>query len=233
MVTKLKTGTKVGQLGIWDGTQWVAGDPDCNIVKWGGTALTARDITTLLDHLNVDLSTRALEAGGNLAALVAGMNTSKWGGTALTGRDISSDLSKLDVALSTLGRLQPWYQPNFTTSNQSYATSGVAPHGETTRWTYTVPAARIAQVMSINVQIVRDAAATTVGLCYAYIRVAAASNIAFPYMKNNTLDAGRSATTGVSAMLTAGQTLVAVDADGSTGGTIAYFEDANIMEWNT
>jgi len=59
MVTKLKTGTKVGQLGIWDGTQWVAGDPDCNIVKWGGTALTARDITTLLDHLNVDLSTKA------------------------------------------------------------------------------------------------------------------------------------------------------------------------------
>jgi len=101
MVTKLKTGTKVGQLGIWDGTQWVAGDPDCNIVKWGGTALTARDITTLLDHLNVDLSTRALEAGGNLAALVTGMNTSKWGGTALTGRDISLDLAKLDVALST------------------------------------------------------------------------------------------------------------------------------------
>ena len=59
MVTKLKTGTKVGQLGIWDGTQWVAGDPDCNIIKWGGTALTGRDITTLLDHLNVDLSTRA------------------------------------------------------------------------------------------------------------------------------------------------------------------------------
>jgi len=59
MVNRLGAGTKVGQLGIWDGTQWVAGDPDCNIVKWGGTALTGRDITTLLDHLNVNLDTRA------------------------------------------------------------------------------------------------------------------------------------------------------------------------------
>ena len=52
MVTKLKTGTKVGQLGIWDGTQWVAGDPDCNIVKWGGTALTSRDITPDIKQLS-------------------------------------------------------------------------------------------------------------------------------------------------------------------------------------
>ena len=59
MVNRLGAGTKVGQLGIWNGTEWVAGDPDCNIVKWGGTALTGRDITTLLDHLNVDLDTRA------------------------------------------------------------------------------------------------------------------------------------------------------------------------------
>jgi len=58
MVTKLKTGTKVGQLGIWDGTQWVAGDPDCNIVKWGGTALTGRDISldlkTFTDAMDTD-----------------------------------------------------------------------------------------------------------------------------------------------------------------------------------
>ena len=101
MVNRLGAGTKAGQLGIWDGTQWVAGDPDCNIVKWGGTALTARDITTLLDHLNVDLSTRALETGGNLAALVTGMNTSKWGGTALTGRDITTLLDHLNVNLDT------------------------------------------------------------------------------------------------------------------------------------
>jgi len=52
MVTKLKKGTKVGQLGIWDGIQWVAGDPDCNIVKWGGTALTGRDITPDIKQLS-------------------------------------------------------------------------------------------------------------------------------------------------------------------------------------
>ena len=73
MVNRLGAGTKVGQLGIWDGTQWVAGDPDCNIVKWGGTALTGRDITTLLDHLNVNLDTRASEA-----TLIASLDTNKF-----------------------------------------------------------------------------------------------------------------------------------------------------------
>ncbi len=50
-----------------------------SLTQWGGTALTGRDISLDLAKLDVALSTRALEAGGNLASILA----------------------KLDVALST------------------------------------------------------------------------------------------------------------------------------------
>ena len=255
MVNRLGAGTKVGQLGIWNGTEWVAGDPDCNIVKWGGTALTARDITTLLDHLNVDLSTRALEAGGNLAALVTGMNTSKWGGTALTGRDITSLLDHLNIDLDTraaesggnlatiatntttattgLARLQPWYQPNFTVVNKTYIQPNIAPHGWTQRWLYTVPAGRIAKVMAATICIMRDAAPTAAGFCTAALAVAGAAYI--PYIREVTSAVGipRMAELGESTMLLAGQTLEGYTQDSSNGGSYTYNISVNIMEFNT
>jgi hypothetical protein len=208
MVTKLKKGTKVGQLGIWDGTQWVAGDPDCNIVKWGGTALTARDITTLLDHLNVDLSTRALEDGGNLAAILA----------------------KLDVALSTRARLQPWYQPNFLVSSQSYSAAAVAPHVATIRWTYTCPANRIAMVQSARCHVLRDGATANPGIARATVNVTNA--ICDARIIDGTVNAYRSEIIGVSAMTTAGGTITGVTSDASTLGTCNLLCNANIIEFN-
>ena len=189
MVTKLKAGTKVGQLGIWNGTEWVAGDPDCNIVKWGGTALTARDITTLLDHLNVDLSTR--------------------------------------------GRLQPWYQANFLPVNKGYI-SDLAPAGTTNRWTYTVPANRIAMIMSAYCLILRSSAATTLGGADAIIDInALTTRVLDASLFTNTVGATMQLALGQSAILKAGDVLTGKTYDGSVGGTVSFGMFANIMEFDT
>jgi len=189
MVNRLGAGTKVGQLGIWDGTQWVAGDPDCNIVKWGGTALT--------------------------------------------GRDISLDLAKLNVNLDTRARLQPWYQPNFTTSNKAYAQGTVAPHGWTTRWTYTVPASRIAIVRSASAFAQRDGAPTTAGVVNAIVTNNNIAESCRAGYVSATVGATDSKPVGEGSVLVAGDQFTGQTLDLSTGGTNAFIVTANIMVFDT
>jgi len=126
----------------------------------------------------------------------------------------------------------PWYQPNFTTSNQSYAGWDVAPHNETVRWTYTVPAGKIAQVMCANVMIMRISAPTSAGDAYAFITVQDTARFCYVWEKTSATGIARYESIGVGAILRAGQTLKGYTRDASTGGTYLYGVFANIMEFD-
>jgi len=174
-------------------------------------------------------SIRALTA----ADIVTADSLTKWGGTALTGRDITLLLDNLDAALSTRARLQPWYQTNFTTDNEVYTAANVAPHAITTRWTYTVPANRVAIVANCDLLIMRDAAPTTASLAFTELIAAGTARVLWVGEISSTVGESHSGFLGWSAILRAAQTLVANDSDGSTGGTHVFIESANIMEFNT
>jgi len=165
--------------------------------------------------------------------IIDDQNLAKWGGAALTGRDISGDLSKLDVALSTKARLQPWYQTNFTTDNKRYGSGSVAPHALTNRWTYTVPADRIARIMGSYCMLMRDSAPTSAS--YAVSAILVASAVYLPYLVEITSATYVPRLMGYSesAIVRAGETIVGQTADVSVGGTYSYEVDVNIMVFDT
>jgi hypothetical protein len=160
-------------------------------------------------------------------------NLNQVGGTAQTAADWTPLLQKLDAALSTLARLQPWYQTNFAVRRKIYAAGSVAPHNWTTRWTYTVPTSRLAQVASSEVLILRE----TVGSAAATVNALIIENSA-NYLLTMTEVAAAVGTpkfvnTGWASLLKAAETLVAQTYDGSTNGTYTYQIMASIMEFNT
>jgi len=112
----------------------------------------------------------------------------------------------------------------------------VAPHGITVRWEYTVPAGRKAFVESLQVRIMRTAAATTLGKAHAII-VLIPSGQAGAYqfvcsLLNNTVGASESLSVGQALVLNPGDTLRAATLDGSTGGTCDYFLSCKITEFD-
>jgi hypothetical protein len=159
-----------------------------------------------------------------------------WGGTALTGRDISGDLSNLDVALSTKARLQPWYQTNFATVGKNYVGSAVAPHASATRWTYTVPASRIAIVKSCYCFLMRDGAPGTAALasCQIGATLSGTAVIVLAAEQNTaTLSVAVVAYLGDSVVLKAGDVLEGYTFDLSTTGTYRYRVTATLIEFDT
>jgi hypothetical protein len=250
---KVREQSPITTIDVTDEASRLLGEVD-NLKKWGGTALTCRDISldfakltdieTNTDGLlkTADLSLEAITK--HLAVDVQNYpatypdtdveprNISKIGGTAQTGADWTPLLQKLDVALSTLGRLQPWYQPNFTRSNPSYFGAGIAPHAVTTRWTYTVPANRIAKLMSGFAMQERYQAATTPGVSEAILY--GPQNVPIIYLVENTAVVGVEHYNLIpeSAIAIAGDTFIARTSDASTGGSYLYWIGANIMEFD-
>jgi hypothetical protein len=196
-----------------------------------GVALDPRDrnwtITETVPVSATDLDIRDLGASDRPNA-----NIEKWGGTSLTGRDISGDLSKLDVALSTKARLQPWYQPNFAMYGQRYSDWAIVPHDFTTRWTYTTPANRIAQICDGYIRFIRVTAATTSGY-YDCILGTGSAEVMSITSNNNTAGYTERCNLGWGTLTTAGQTIAGQTHDASTGGTVSYLVTAHIMEFNT
>jgi len=253
---KVKEQSPITTIDVTDEASRLLGEVD-NLKKWGGTALTGRDISldfakltdieTNTDGLlkTADLSLEAITK--HLAVDVQNYpatypdtdieprNISKIGGTAQTGADWTPLLQKLDVALSTKARLQPWYQPNFTTSNQHYEGYNIAPHNNTVRWTYTVPANRIAIVRSAFGFIGTSQAATTPEWASLFIAINNTCRILDEQFLNNTVGVTLSHMVGESALLVAGDTLKCTTTDGSSGATPGhkrYIGSANIIEFN-
>lgn len=184
------------------------------------------------------LGTRALESGGNLAALVTGINAAKWGGTAQTGHDLTDHITNQDVLASTQARLQPWYQPHFDTIEQLYSAQNIAPHAAVARWTYTVPASRIAMVTAAYCRVIRQTAATTAGFAMAYIdrETVATARLVEAIILTNGIGDKDKANVGWGSILKAGEKLIGSTLDlssGTTPGTCSYVVSAMIMEFDT
>jgi len=160
----------------------------------------------------------------------------KWGGTALTGHDLTDHITNIDVALSTKARLQPWYQSNFKSQMNYYQPNTLAPHASTTRWTYTVAASRIAQVMSAHASIYRVTAPGTAGA--ATLSIYASDGTNYPMIvevreNTSTTDIHKLNTQGIGPILTAGETITCDTSDLSVTGTYRMRGSAVFMEFDT
>jgi len=91
----------IGKVGIDQTTPGTTDRVTANVDKVAGTAQTGADWTPLLQKLDVALSTRALEAGGNLAGILAKLDVALSTRALEAGGNLAGILAKLDVALST------------------------------------------------------------------------------------------------------------------------------------
>jgi hypothetical protein len=128
-----------------------------------------------------------------------------------------------------------YYDRNPTLPNQRFGQNAVAPHGLTTRFTYTVPSARKAFLGALYAHVFRVTAGAPVGLVVCTVTHTNGANIAnlvdFAFT-DNTLLAQRQVAYGSSDVMVAGDTLVLQTSDGSTGGTVDYRIDSKITEFD-
>lgn len=137
-----------------------------------------------------------------------------------------------------LGTARPqWYDRGPIAIGQLYAVNGVAPHAQTTRWTYTVPASRKALIEVSQVSIARDGAAGAASTSYATITTTGVTNaqpiFSFTQQVSNTLGTFAQSNVGTNALLLAGQSLTSTTQDNSTGGTNGYTVSAKITEYDS
>lgn len=177
-----------------------------SLTKWGGTALTGRDISLDLRELSSDSEKGLLRSIGDTGASPS----------TLTGKTLIKTASP------------PWYQPNFTTAQQSYSTLAIAPHNQTQRWTYTVPASRIAKIMSAQCGVVRDGATANPGFAASFITIAGNVSLIAP-IGVGTLGASFVTSIGEGPMLPTGTTIIGYTIDLSTLGTCYLACLANLM----
>jgi len=128
-----------------------------------------------------------------------------------------------------------WYDRNPGNQRQLYAVAGVAPHLETIRWTYTVPAAKKAWISAAFVAARRATAATTAGEVRARVVFAPSGgqygSIIMARIFGNVVNDQDKAAFGPGMMMQATDQLLGLTMDLSTGGTIDYEVTAVIVEF--
>jgi hypothetical protein len=129
-----------------------------------------------------------------------------------------------------------WYDRNPLSKGFSYALDGVAPHGNTARWTYTVPAGRKALIEAATCEIMRQTAAAPVGLYYAEI-IANLNDASFPRFINvisldNTVGGRAGQSLNCATILQAGEIITGQTGDPSTAGTVAYRLTCKLTEFD-
>jgi len=119
--------------------------------------------------------------------------------------------------------------------NKGYGTWGLAPHGDTTRASYTVPTGRKAVLTAAFVHLIRVTAPAPAGEAAIYVYVIYNGGSSY-YLLQDVFNTGA----GQQASLTHGGMifLVAADSvelhtlDASTGGTMAYRGHFNLVEFD-
>ncbi len=107
----------------------------------------------------------------------------------------------------------------------------VAPHTDTSRFGYTVPAGRKAFIVHLVATISRATVAAPVGSYGAHFGGLGA-NLAWLRTRKNTVDAAEVLALPTSLTLNAGQVLSGLTFDGSTGGTVDYQINAALVEFD-
>lgn len=142
---------------------------------------------------------------------------------------------EFQAGLSSIVR-PAWYDRNPLSVFKSFNLAAVAPHVNTVRWTYTVPAGRKAMIESVMIETFRDAVAGAAGLFIGFIRyaVGGAGGDAYVVARSNanTLGAESRINESQGGIMFAGDVLTGETVDGSTGGTVLYMVNAKITEFD-
>ncbi|SRR6266849_1198520 len=113
-----------------------------------------------------------------------------------------------------------------------FSGANTAPHGGTTRGTYTVPTARKAQIMFVSKDMSRSAVAAPVGAALFRTVLGFASGTGALQLEGNVVGSAAHGESGMGSVLLAGKTTSMQTADGSTGGTIDYDGLTDILEFD-
>lgn len=129
-----------------------------------------------------------------------------------------------------------WYDRNPASKADIWTGAGVAPHAATTRKTYTCPAGKKAMVEVLELSVIRETAATTVGTAQAYVTITPSGGSAIvciaAWIRTNTVADRNDAFLGASMLLFPGDRIDLMTLDLSTGGTCAYFVCYKITEFD-
>jgi hypothetical protein len=124
-----------------------------------------------------------------------------------------------------------YYDRNSTTPSVSVIAQNIAPHAQTTRVTYTVPAARKAIVTAITVQTIRITVAAPVGNVNWLVNTNGVTISSGEFL-DNTVGGNQRTATGCGQIALAAGVINIQDTDSSTGGTVDYFESLAVTEFD-
>lgn len=126
-----------------------------------------------------------------------------------------------------------WFDRNPLPTAIGFHASGVAPHGNTVRATYTCPASRKAWISSIFFNVVRLTAAAPAGEVILQAEAPTAGvSAAIIVLGSNGVGDRASDGFGQSITLRAADIVRIITQDTSTGGTCRYDEDVAILEYD-
>jgi len=129
-----------------------------------------------------------------------------------------------------------WYDRNPIDATLAYQGLAIGPHSITLRGSYTVPAGKKAFLESLYLLVYRVTAATTVGSCMARVDYTPAGGTTKVFclviFTNNTADFNVDHILGNCGCMRAGDQLAIYTADGSTGGTVSYYETIKVTEFD-
>ena len=124
----------------------------------------------------------------------------------------------------TAGARLAWHDRNPSQAAFNYGNT-VAPHANTQRWTYTVPAARKCMIEVLMARALRVTVAAPVGRAGGFVYLSNVTNnpaLIDVALINNTVGAIDARNLGGSVTLLAGNTIEAWTSDASTGGTVEW-----------
>lgn len=112
-----------------------------------------------------------------------------------------------------------------------YSAATIAPHGTTTRWTYTCPSNRAAEIEHVQTDWYRDGAAATASLIFCFVLHSAGHTICRNDGSDAVLFSGHPSDASRPGYLVAGESIVGQTQDSSAGGTMRYSVSAGYREF--
>jgi hypothetical protein len=129
-----------------------------------------------------------------------------------------------------------WYDRNPSIQVKNYSATEMFPHFITLRWSYTVPSGKKAFLELGDIEVVRAAAATTVGRVKAAITYTPSGgsevNVIVVEIRTNGVGDRAGKTLGQAFVMSAGDSINAYTEDTSSGGSIDYYLSAKITEFD-
>lgn len=129
-----------------------------------------------------------------------------------------------------------YYDRNAIPQARSYSQGAIAPHAQTQRWTYTVPAGKKAFIEEIFGQVRRETAAAPVGridIQVIYVPVTGSSMfIALPIIYTNVVGDQQTEFPPQLGLMVAGDLIHGDTEDTSTGGTAAFVAAIKFVEFD-